>query len=106
MSLVNSKEIAKVIKLDKLGWVGTFFGWLLLKALRISKLNRIYERHKHKEDMAFLDGILGDFKIDFEIPKDDLARIPKEGAFITVSNHPLGGIDGISFAQIIGRKKT
>ncbi len=105
MSLVNSKEIAKVIKLDKLGWVGTVFGWLLLKALRISKLNRIYERHKHKEDIAFLDGILGDFRIDFEIPKDDLARIPKEGAFITVSNHPLGGIDGILLLKLLVEKR-
>ncbi|UCE94852.1 MAG: glycerol acyltransferase, partial [Flavobacteriaceae bacterium] len=64
MSLVNSKEIAKVVKLDKFGWLGTFFGWALLKTLRISKLNRIYERHKHMEDIDFLDGILKDFKID------------------------------------------
>ena len=105
MSLVNSKEIAKVIKLDKFGWMGTFFGWILLKTLRISKLNRIYERHMHKEDMAFLDGILGDFKIDFEIPEDDLARIPKEGAFITVSNHPLGGIDGILLLKLLVDKR-
>lgn len=105
MSLVNSKEIAKVIKLDKFGWMGTFFGWMLLKTLRISKLNRIYERHMHKEDIAFLDGILKDFKIDFEIPEDDLARIPKEGAFITVSNHPLGGIDGILLLKLLVEKR-
>ena len=105
MSLVNSKEIAKVIKVDKFGWVGTFFGWMLLKTLRISQLNRIYERHRHKEDIEFLDGILGDFQIDFEIPEDDLARIPKEGAFITVSNHPLGGIDGILLLKLLLGKR-
>ena len=105
MSLVNSKEIAKVIQLDKYGWVGTFFGWTLLKALRISKLNRIYERHKHQKDMAFLDGILGDFQIEFEIPENDLNRIPKEGPFITVSNHPLGGIDGILLLKLLVEKR-
>ena len=105
MSLVNSKEIAKVLKLDKFGWIGTIFGWALLKTLRISKLNRIYERHQHKEDIEFLDGILKDFKIDFEIPEDDLARIPKEGAFITVSNHPLGGIDGILLLKLLVDKR-
>ncbi len=105
MSLVNSKEIAKVIKLDKFGWMGTFLGWIFLKTLRISRLNRIYERHMHKEDIAFLDGILGDFQIDFEIPYDDLARIPKEGAFITVSNHPLGGIDGILLLKLLVEKR-
>ena len=105
MSLVNSKEIAKVIKLDKFGWMGTFFGWMLLKTLRISKLNRIYKRHMHKEDITFLDGILKDFKIDFEIPEHDLARIPKDGAFITVSNHPLGGIDGILLLKLLVEKR-
>ena len=105
MSLVNSKEIAKVVKLDKFGLMGTFFGWMLLKALRISKLNRIYERHKHKKDIAFLNGILGDFQIDFEIPAEDLARIPKQGAFITVSNHPLGGIDGILLLKLLVEKR-
>ena len=105
MSLVTSKEIAKVMKLDKFGWGGTFLGWMLLKTLRISKLNRIYERHKHQEDMVFLDGILSDFKIHFEIPEDDLARIPKEGAFITVSNHPLGGIDGILLLKLLVEKR-
>ena len=105
MSLVNSKEIAKVIQLDKYGWAGTFFGWTLLKALRISKLNRIYARHKHQKDMAFLDGILGDFQIEFEIPENDLNRIPKDGAFITVSNHPLGGIDGILLLKLLVEKR-
>jgi putative hemolysin len=105
MSLVNSKEIAKVVQLDKFGWLGTFFGWMLLKTLRISKLNRIYERHKHKKDIEFLDGILGDFQIDFEIPEDDLNRIPKEGAFITISNHPLGGIDGILLLKLLVDKR-
>ena len=105
MSLVNSKEIAKVVQLDRFGWLGTFFGWMLLKTLRISKLNRIYERHKHKKDIEFLDGILGDFQIDFEIPEEDLERIPKEGAFITVSNHPLGGIDGILLLKLLVEKR-
>lgn len=105
MGLVNSKEIAKVIQLDKMGWVGTFCGWIILKVLRISELNRIYERHMHKEDIEFLDGILADFQIEFEIPEEDLARIPKDGAFITVSNHPLGGIDGILLLKLLLQKR-
>lgn len=105
MSLVNSKEVAKVIKLDKFGVLGTFLGWMLLKTLRISKLNRIYERHKHKKDLEFLDGLLEDFKIDFQIPEKDLDRIPKEGPFITVSNHPLGGIDGILLLKLLAEKR-
>lgn len=101
MSLVSSKEIAQVIQVDKFGVMGTFLGWMLLKTLRISKLNQIYERHKEKSDLDFLDGILKDFNIEFEIPEEDLDRIPKNGAFITVSNHPLGGIDGILLLKLL-----
>ena len=42
MSLVNSKEIAKVINIDKFGLAGTFFGWMLLKSLRISNFITVF----------------------------------------------------------------
>jgi len=105
MSLVTSKEIAKVIQLEKLGVLGTFIGWLLIKILRISELNKIYEKHKNKKDVAFLDAILNEIQIEFQIPKNDLDRIPKDGAFITVSNHPLGGIDGVLLLKLILEKR-
>ena len=37
----------------------------------------------------------------FELLEEDLKRIPKSGAFITVSNHPLGGIDGILLLKLL-----
>ena len=100
MSIVTSKEISTVLGISKYGFLGTFVGWLLMKLLSISKINKIYNSHKHKEDLAFLNGILGEFKIEFEIPEEDLKRIPKEGPFITVSNHPLGGIDGVLLLKL------
>ncbi len=105
MGLVSSKEIAGVIGLEKYGFLGTFIGWVMLKLLRISRLNRIYDKHKDKGDVAFLNAILDEVKIQFEIPEEDLKRIPKEGAFISVSNHPLGGIDGILLLKLLAEKR-
>lgn len=105
MGLVTSKEIASVIKLDKYGFVGTFFGWILMKVLRISTLNKLYNRHKHLSDVAFFDALLDDLQIKFEIPEGDLDRIPKDGAFITISNHPLGGIDGVLLLKLLVKKR-
>jgi len=99
--LVTAKEVAKAIQLDKYGFAGTFMGWLLMKVLKISTLNKVYNRNKHLKDVAFLDGILGDFQIKFEIPEEDLKRLPKDGAYITISNHPLGGIDGILLLKLM-----
>lgn len=101
MSLVTAKEVACAIHVDKYGFIGTFIGWVLMKVLKISTLNKIYNRNKHFKDVEFLNSILSEFKIKFEITEEDLRRIPKEGAYITVSNHPLGGIDGILLLKLM-----
>jgi putative hemolysin len=106
MALVTSKEVSQVIGLNKFGFLGTFVGWVLLRVLRISAINKIYENNKHKSDLDFLNGILDDCKIKFEIPEEDLKRIPKEGPFITVSNHPLGGIDGALLLKLLIEKRA
>ncbi|XRE43061.1 Putative hemolysin [Tenacibaculum discolor] len=106
MGLVTPKEVAKAIGADKFGVFGTFSGWLLMKVLRISTANEIYNKHKHKKDLPFLNGLLDEFQIEFEIPEEDLKRIPKEGPFITISNHPLGGIDGILLLKLLLEHRT
>jgi putative hemolysin len=101
MGLVTAKEVAKAINADKYGVFGTFSGWLLMKVLKISTLNKIYDRNKHLTELEFLNAILDEFQIKFEIPEEDLKRLPKDGAYITVSNHPLGGIDGILLLKLM-----
>ncbi|MFN7044627.1 MAG: GNAT family N-acyltransferase [Flavobacterium sp.] len=101
MGLVTAKEVAKAINVDKYGVFGTFSGWLLMKVLKISALNKLYDRHKHLKDVEFLNAILDDLQIKFEIPEEDLKRLPKDGAYITISNHPLGGIDGILLLKLM-----
>ena len=104
--LVTAKEVAKAIQLDKYGFIGTFIGWLLMKVLKISTLNKFYKRHKHLQGVDFLDSILEEFQIKFEIPEEDLKRLPKDGAYITVSNHPLGGIDGALLLKLMLEQRS
>ncbi|RLD28945.1 MAG: glycerol acyltransferase [Bacteroidetes bacterium] len=101
MSLVTAKEVAKAIKVDKFGFLGTSMGWLLMKVLKISAINKIYNKHKHLKDLEFMNALLNEFEIRFEIPEEDLSRLPKTGAFISISNHPLGGIDGILLLKLL-----
>ena len=104
--LVSAKEVAKAINADRYGFLVTFAGWILMKVLKISSLDRVYNRNKHLTDLEFLDGLLGDFQIKFEIPEEDLKRLPKEGPYITVSNHPLGGIDGILLLKLMIEQRS
>jgi putative hemolysin len=101
MGLVTAKEVAKAINADKYGVLGTFSGWILMKVLKISALNKLYDRNKHLEDVPFLNAVLDDLQIKFEIPEEDLKRLPKDGAYITISNHPLGGVDGILLLKLM-----
>ncbi len=101
MGLVSAKEVAKAINVSKYGVVGTFLGWVLMKVLKISRLNKVYDKNKHLKDLEFLNAILDQLQIKFEIPEEDLKRLPKEGPYITISNHPLGGIDGILLLKLM-----
>ncbi|NKI30839.1 GNAT family N-acyltransferase [Croceivirga thetidis] len=101
MGLVTAKEVAKVINLDRYGVFGTFIGWLLMKITRISNLNRFYKKHKNLPGPDFCDTILEHYDIDFELVEEEFKRLPKSGPYITISNHPLGGIDGVLLLKLM-----
>lgn len=101
MGLVTAKELAKAINVEKYGFVGTFIGWFLMKITRISSINTYYDKIKHLDADAYAAAILKHYEIDFEIPEEDFRRLPKAGAYITVSNHPLGAIDGILLFKLL-----
>jgi putative hemolysin len=105
MGLVTAKEVSKAINADKYGFLGTFSGWLLMKILKISTINNVYNRNKHLKDVEFLNALLNDLKIKFKIPEEDFKRLPKDGAYITISNHPLGGIDGLLLLKLMLEKE-
>jgi 1-acyl-sn-glycerol-3-phosphate acyltransferase len=64
-------------------------------------LNDILERHGDKYDLEFADATIKDFNVTIEVKGEE--NIPKSGRFIFVSNHPLGGFDGIVLMKIIGQ---
>ncbi len=101
MGLVTAKEVAQAIKVDKYGFIGTFIGWVLMKVTKISSINTFYNGHKHLSGTDFLDAIIEHYQINFEIPEEDFRRLPKSGAYITISNHPLGGIDGVLLLKLL-----
>ena len=106
MRLVSAKEVAKVIQFDKYGSFGTFVGWLLMRITRISNMNRFYKKHYKLKGTEFCDSILEHYEIDFDLIEAELSRLPKNGPFITISNHPLGGIDGVLLLKLILEQRS
>lgn len=105
MSLVTPTEVAKALNLEQLGSLGNFLASSLMKLSKISHINKLFERHKHLEAKEFVEAVLEDLGVSYEIPEKDLKRIPLNGPFITISNHPLGGIDGLLLMKILWTKR-
>ncbi|MEM9077588.1 MAG: lysophospholipid acyltransferase family protein [Bacteroidota bacterium] len=101
MGLVSAKEVAKVIGVNRYGFIGTFIGWLLMVVTKITTMNSFYTKNKDLSGTEFLESILDHYEIDFEIPEEDLKRLPNTGPYITISNHPLGGIDGVLLLKLM-----
>lgn len=101
MGLVTAKEVAKAINVSKYGYLGTFIAWFLMKVTRISAINSFYDKIAHLDCEAYAQAILAYYEIKYDIPEADFKRLPKEGSYITISNHPLGGIDGILLMRLL-----
>lgn len=97
--LIATEDIVKAAKLNRLGGAGT--AKILMLMLRINKVNKLYSSIAHLNGIEFIDSLIKELKITYEINEEEINRIPKNGAFITVSNHPYGGIDSMLLVKNI-----
>jgi putative hemolysin len=73
----------------------------MTRILRVDKLNKLCEGGPRDDPRQFLEGLLRSLGVTVEVRDEDLQRVPADGPFITVSNHPFGGLDGIILAKVL-----
>ncbi|MDR0395300.1 MAG: lysophospholipid acyltransferase family protein [Tannerella sp.] len=79
--------------------------WLLERIFRwmeMDKVNQIHANHYQLRGSAFTSAMLNDPLMDvrYEVHNREILQQLPEGAFITVSNHPVGSLDGIILIDI------
>lgn len=78
----------------------------LLHWLEVDKVNRVHGNCCDTPGPEFVRRLLlGEFDIKLRIDGRDVLDNLPDGAFITVSNHPLGALDGIALIYIVTRKR-
>ncbi len=64
-------------------------------------INYFLAKHGHKKDLEFVRAAIREFKVTINTRGEE--HIPEQGVYIFVSNHPLGGFDGLVLMDIISR---
>lgn len=75
----------------------------LFKFLAIDKVNKIHSDNCSTPGPAFTTGLLKDLDVKLKIDNAEVLDHLPEGAFVTVSNHPFGALDGISLIALVSR---
>ena len=63
---------------------------LVMYILRLHKLDKLNVKVNDDDPEVLLDSLIEALGVTIEVSKEDLEKIPKNGTFITVSNHPFG----------------
>lgn len=101
--LISKEGLRQALGLK--GLVGKCVAGALYGILGIGKLNKVYPYVADLQGHEFSEEVLRRFGISYEVPEDQLGNIPSEGGFLTVSNHPFGGADGLILNAIIGPRR-
>lgn len=67
----------------------------------LGRLNDVYTSLSGQYGVQLAESLLREFHCTYEVAGLDPAALP-DGPFITISNHPYGGIDGIALIDLFG----
>ncbi|WP_139685448.1 lysophospholipid acyltransferase family protein [Vibrio tasmaniensis] len=72
-------------------------------ATGLSKLDRLYQdRQNELSSFEFMNYTLSALNIDYSVVSGSTENIPEEGPVVIVANHPLGAIEGVILADLVG----
>ena len=98
--VVDIEELEKLSPVFRGKW-GNRLAKVFIRVFAMDKVNKVYGNSCNLEGAAFAESLLNDLGVNYKIGNSErLLNLP-EGSFITVSNHPYGGIDGVMLIDMM-----
>lgn len=102
MALLTYTNLEQISPLFK-GKSGHILANCLMKLFAVDKVCELYDNNEEYLGVDFAHHILQDIGVNYTVIGSEILEELPKGAFITISNHPYGSIDGIMLIDLIGR---
>ena len=97
------EDLQKAMKIN--GLPGRLLSRAAYRLLDLHRINAMQRKLRGITGPDFADRVLEEVGVTYDIAPEDLDRIPAQGGFITVSNHPFGSIDGLTLCATVARRR-
>lgn len=79
--------------------------WLTGKLTILRMVSKFEKQNAEYRGQKFWRGALNTMGIELQTPQEQIENIPADGPVVIVANHPHGMVDGMIFADLIGRRR-
>lgn len=97
-------DIKKTVRNSKSKFVRNLPGIvinMISRLVREEEMNTTIHNHRHNTGIPFVNDVLKEWNVNVEIIGKE--NVPATGRFVFVANHPVGGMDALSFLSAIHR---
>lgn len=94
-------EIAKVIRQKYSGYLPKWGVRLIEKLIHQDEINEILALQSHVDGVAFAGKVMEALQFSAKVHNEEF--LPQSGRYIFISNHPLGGADGVILTSVLGK---
>lgn len=102
LTVLDADDIMEIV--PKLRGHRKLVNWFM-RFISLDKVNDIHVHNAVHPGPAFVRGLLDDLDIKLKIDNEEVLDNLPEGAFVTVSNHHFGALDGIILIDLIASRR-
>ncbi|MCX2584617.1 1-acyl-sn-glycerol-3-phosphate acyltransferase [Pedobacter sp. MR22-3] len=103
MNVISKENFAKATGICNVPIPG--LASFLMRFLKINNFNGMIRDANSLEGEKFAKHILNVLGVSIQMSDEDLAHIPKDGAFIAIANHPYGAIESLALLSTLANHR-